>query len=45
MQNFRQQLLKSTTRLFDVPESHFPALYEHDLDRPSHAKKRKTFIK
>ena len=40
MQNFRQQL-------FDIPESHFPAFYEHDWDRPgaqdrpSHAKKER----
>ena len=46
MQNFRQQLLKSTKRIFDIPESHFPAFYEHNWDRPSHAKKkRKTFVK
>ena len=36
-----QQLLKSTTRLFVTPESHFPAFYEHNWDRPSHAKKKK----
>ena len=40
MQNFRQQLLKTTKQLFDIPESHFPAFYEHDWDRPSHAKKK-----
>ena len=42
MQNFRQQLLKTTKQLFDFPESHFPAFYEHDWDRPSHAKKKTT---
>ena len=41
MQNFRQQLLKTTKQLFDIPESHFPAFYEHDWDRSSHAKKKK----
>ena len=41
MQNFRQQLLKTTKQLFDIPESHFPAYYEHDWDRSSHAKKKK----
>ena len=40
MQNFRQQLLKSTKQLFDIPESNFPAFYEHNWDRPSHAKKK-----
>ena len=40
MQNFRQQLLKSTKRLFDIPESHFPAFYEHNWGRSSHAKKK-----
>ena len=39
MQNFRQQLLKTTKQLFDILESHFPAFYEHDWDRSSHAKK------
>ena len=42
MQTFRQQLLKTTKQLFDIPESHFPAFYEHDWDRPSHAKKKTT---
>ena len=42
MQNFRQQLLKTTKQLFDIPESHFPAFYEHDWDRSSHAKKKTT---
>lgn len=42
MQNFRQQLLKSTKRLFDIPESHFPAFYEHNWGKPSHAKKKKN---
>ena len=40
MQNFRQQLLKTTKQLFDIPESHFPAFYEHDWDRSSHGKKK-----
>ena len=37
MQNFSQQVLKSTTQLFDIPESNFPAFYEHNWDRPSNA--------
>ena len=40
MQNFKQQLLKTTKKLFDIPESNFPEFYEHDWDRPSHAKKK-----
>ena len=39
MQNFRQQLLKTTKQIFDFPERHFPAFYEHNWERPSHAKK------
>jgi len=42
MQNFRQQLLKSTKRLFHIPESNLPAFYENDWDRPSHAKKKSS---